>query len=46
MAKGSVPAALKAHQFKAGSAKASAMGTKGGKKSPSPAKSTAKKSGK
>lgn len=34
MAKGKIPAALKAHQFAKGSAKAKAVGAKGGKASP------------
>ncbi|MET9909691.1 hypothetical protein ABZZ74_23300 [Streptomyces sp. NPDC006476] len=46
MAKGKVPAVLKAHQFTKGSAKAKAAGAKGGKVSPTrtaSAKTTAAK---
>lgn len=44
MAKGKIPAALKAHQFKKGSAKAKTAGKKGGKVTP--AKSGMSKSAK
>lgn len=45
MAKGKIPAALKAHQFKKGSAKAKAAGRKGGKVSPAKPKGAGKGKG-